>query len=71
VSQDTRSEEGMSHVPYASVVSILTYAMVYTRVEIAHAVGILIKFILKPGKEHWIVVKWVFRYLRGTSDYGL
>ena len=24
-----------------------------------------------PGKEHWIVVKRVFRYLRGTSDYGL
>ena len=25
----------------------------------------------KPGKEHWIAVKRVFRYLRGTSDYGL
>jgi len=25
----------------------------------------------KPGKEHWTAVKWVFRYLHGTSDYGL
>eukprot|EP00253_Pinus_taeda_P024426 PITA_24426 len=25
----------------------------------------------KPGKEHWTSVKRVFRYLRGTSDYGL
>ena len=24
-----------------------------------------------PGKEHWIALKRVFRYLRGTSDYGL
>eukprot|EP00253_Pinus_taeda_P004968 PITA_04968 len=28
-------------------------------------------FMSKPGKEHWIVVKWIFRYLHGTSDYGL
>ena len=25
----------------------------------------------KPGKEHWTTVKRVFRYLCGTSDYGL
>ena len=31
----------MSYVPYASVVSILMYAMVCTRPNIAHAVGVL------------------------------
>ena len=25
----------------------------------------------KSGKEHWTTVKRVFRYLRGTSRYGL
>ena len=25
----------------------------------------------KLGKVHWTTVKWVFRYLCGTSDYGL
>eukprot|EP00253_Pinus_taeda_P032605 PITA_32605 len=39
--------------------------------DIAHAVGVLSKFISKPGKEHWTIVKRIFRYLRGTSDYGL
>eukprot|EP00253_Pinus_taeda_P019611 PITA_19611 len=29
------------------------------------------KVMSKPGKEHWTSVKRVFRYLRGTSDYGL
>ena len=24
---------------------------------------------VNPGKEHWSAVKWVLRYLRGTSDY--
>jgi hypothetical protein len=26
---------------------------------------------LKPRKEHWTTVKRVFRYLRGTTNYGL
>eukprot|EP00253_Pinus_taeda_P035538 PITA_35538 len=39
--------------------------------NIAHAVGVLSKFMSKPGKEHWTTMKWVFRYLCGTSDYGL
>eukprot|EP00253_Pinus_taeda_P033556 PITA_33556 len=64
-------EEDMFHVPYASAVGGLMYAMVYTRPDIAHAVGVLSKFISKPGKEHWTTVKQVFRYLCGTSDYGL
>eukprot|EP00253_Pinus_taeda_P027226 PITA_27226 len=64
-------EEDMSRVPYASAVGSLMYAMVYTRPDIAHAVGVLSRFMSKPGKEHWTAVKRVFRYLRGTSDYGL
>ena len=64
-------EEDMSHVPYAIVVSILMYAMVCTRPDIAHVVGVLSRYMSKPDKENWIVVKRVFRYLRGTTSYGL
>jgi hypothetical protein len=64
-------EEDMSHVPYASAVGSLMYAMVCTRLDIAHAVGVLSRYMSKPGKEHWTVVKRVFRYLRGTASYGL
>eukprot|EP00253_Pinus_taeda_P030767 PITA_30767 len=64
-------EEDMSHVPYASAISILMYAMVFTRPDIAHAVGVLSRFMSKLGKERWTTVKRVFTYLRGTSDYGL
>jgi hypothetical protein len=64
-------EEDMSHVPYASAVGNLMYAMVCTRPYIAHAVGVLSRYMSKPGKEHWTVVKRVFRYLRATASYGL
>eukprot|EP00253_Pinus_taeda_P018900 PITA_18900 len=64
-------EEDMSSVPYASAVGSMMYVIVCTRLDIAHAVGVLSRFMSKPGKEHWIAVKRVFRYLCGTSDYGL
>eukprot|EP00253_Pinus_taeda_P019651 PITA_19651 len=66
-----KEEEDMSCVPYASVVGSLMYAMVCTRPDIAHAMGVLSKFMSKPGKEHWTAVERFFRYLRGTNDYGL
>jgi hypothetical protein len=52
-------EEDMSHVPYASAIGSLMYAMVCTRLDIAHAVGVLSKYMSKPGKEHWTTVKRV------------
>ena len=62
-------KEDMSCVPYAGVVGSLMYAMVCTRPHIAHAVGVLSKYMSKLGKDHWTTVKGVFRYLRGTTDH--
>ena len=45
----------------------LIYAMVCTRPDIAHSVGVVSRFLSNPGKEHWAAVKWILRYLRGTS----
>ena len=47
------------------------YAMVCTRPDIAHAVGVLSIYMSKLGKEHWTAVKRVFTYLRGTTDYAI
>eukprot|EP00253_Pinus_taeda_P033555 PITA_33555 len=62
-------EEDMSYVLYASAINSLMYTMVCTRPDIAYAVRVLSRFMSNPRKEHWTTVKWVFRYLRGTSDY--
>jgi hypothetical protein len=64
-------EEDMSCVPYVSAFGILMYVMVCTRPDIAHVVGVLRRYMSKPGKEHWTTVKRVFSYLHGTAGYGL
>jgi len=64
-------EEKMSKVPYASAVGSLMYAMVCTRPDIAHAVGVISRYMSHPRLEHWNAVKWILRYLRGTSNKHL
>ena len=67
----TEEEERMKNVPYASTVGSLMYAMICTRPDIAHAVGVVSRFMSKPGEEHWRAVKWILRYLQNTLDIGL
>jgi len=66
-----KEKEYMTKVPYASVVGSLMYAMVCTRPDIAQAVGVVSRFMNNPGRGHWEAVKWILRYLRGTSHYSL
>ncbi|MCO5551867.1 hypothetical protein L7F22_005373 [Adiantum nelumboides] len=47
------------------------YAMVATRPDIAHAVGVVSRFMSNPGKKHWDAVKSILRYLSGTADRQL
>ena len=58
----------MSKVPYVSAIDSLMYAMVCTRPDIAHAVRVVSRFMSRPGKQHWEAVKWILRYLKGSSD---
>nr|GEZ46301.1 retrovirus-related Pol polyprotein from transposon TNT 1-94 [Tanacetum cinerariifolium] len=60
--------EKMDRVPYASAVGSLMYAMVCTRPDLAHAVGVVSRFLSNPGKKHWEAVKWIFRYLRAVGS---
>ena len=61
----------MSKVPYASAVGSLMYAMVCTRPDIGYVVRVVSRYMSNPRKEHWATVKWIFRYLRGTSSMCL
>ena len=58
----------MSKVHYTSAIGSLMYAMVYTRPDIVHAVGVVSRFMSRPGKQHWEAAKWILRYLKGSSD---
>ena len=47
------------------------YAMVCTRPDLAHAVSTVSRYMANPGREHWNAVKWIFRYLKGTTEHGI
>ena len=50
--QTQQEADYMSKVPYASAIGSLMYAMVCTRPDIAHAVGVVSRFLNDPRKEH-------------------
>ena len=66
-----QEEEDMRHVPYASVVRSLMYAMLCTRPDICYAVGVVSRFQSNLGPNHWIAMKHILKYLRRTRDYVL
>ncbi|KAH9704893.1 Integrase catalytic domain-containing protein [Citrus sinensis] len=41
------------------------------RPDLSYAVSLVGRFMSNPRKEHWRAVKWILRYLRGTTSYGL
>jgi len=47
----------MQAVPYALVVGSLMYIMVCTKPNITHAVGVVSRFLVNPGKEHAAIIK--------------
>jgi len=63
--------EEMQSIPYRQAVGALMYLMVASRPDIAYAVGMVSRFMENPGKLHWIAVKRIFKYLKGTTDFGL
>ncbi|KAM3244440.1 hypothetical protein ACQJBY_056022 [Aegilops geniculata] len=54
---------------YRSVIGSLRY-LVHTRPDIAHAVGIVSRFMENPSTSHWAAVKQILRYIHGTKQYG-
>jgi reverse transcriptase-like protein len=70
-SDDVSGNDDMKNIPYASVVGSLMYAMVCTRPDLAHAVSVVSRYLSNPRMVHWHAVKWILRYLRGTTDLSL
>ena len=51
-------------IPYATAVVSLMYAMIGSQPNLAHAVGVVSRFMSKPEMDHWQAVKWILKYLR-------
>ena len=61
----------MDFVPYVNAIGSLMYAMVCSRLDIAHSVSVLSRFMANLGREHWNGFKWLLRYVRGSLGVGL
>ena len=44
------------------------YATVCTKPDIAQVVSMASRYMVNLGKAHWLAVKWLLRYLCGTSN---
>jgi hypothetical protein len=55
---------------YRSIVSGLRY-LTHTRPNITFAVGYVRWFMKDTHKDHWIAVKRLLRYVKGTVDQGI
>ena len=61
----------MFKVPYSSAIESLMYVIMSTCLDICYVVGFTRRFQSYPDIKHWMVVKRIFRYLKGTKNYVL
>uniref|UniRef100_A0ABD2WT57 Integrase catalytic domain-containing protein n=1 Tax=Trichogramma kaykai TaxID=54128 RepID=A0ABD2WT57_9HYME len=58
-------------IPYRSAVGSLMYLCCATSPDIAFAVSRAARALSSPTHQDWIAVKRIFRYIKGTIDFGL
>lgn len=70
VASDEEFEEA-KHLDFPQIAGSVLYLSTTTRPDIAHAAGVLARYISKWGMKHYEAAKHLLRYLRGTSDLCL
>ena len=63
--------EFVDSTTHRQAVGSLMYLMIGSRPDIAYAIGKLAQHFESPRTAHWVAVKRVFRYINGTSRYGI
>nr|GEW79953.1 retrotransposon protein, putative, Ty1-copia subclass [Tanacetum cinerariifolium] len=64
-------KQRMQDVSYALAIGSIMYDVRCTRPDVAFTHNITSRFQHNTGKEHWIAVKHILRYLRNTKDMFL
>jgi hypothetical protein len=64
-------EEEVQPTEYRSIVGTLMYLATRTRPDIAFATGAVARYCSKPNASHWVALKRILRYLKGTMMSGI
>ncbi|XP_045507484.1 secreted RxLR effector protein 161-like [Colias croceus] len=59
------------NLPYREAVGSLIHLATVSRPDIMFAVSLVSQFLHNYNESHWNAVKKIFKYLRGTIDFGL
>jgi hypothetical protein len=59
------------HEQYRSIVGLLLYASIITRIDISFITSSLARYVAKPMNYHLTAARRVLRYLKGQNDYQL
>lgn len=68
ISEETDTLKG---IPYQEIIGCLLYISQITRPDISFVINLLSKYNQKPEMSHWLALKRVMRYLKGTEEYRL
>lgn len=68
---DDTKQGKLKDIPYQEAVGSLLFAAQISRPDIQFAVGAVSRFNHNFGKAHWVAVKRIMRYLKGTIDFKL
>ena len=63
--------KAISQLEYSQAIGSLMYVMISMCPDIAYAVGRLNRHTCNPGAQHWQAVQRVFKYWKGTMNFGL
>ncbi|GBP49025.1 Copia protein [Eumeta japonica] len=66
-----RQQEILNNIPYQEIIGCLLYLSQGTRPDITYVENSLSTYNNQPTNEHWVAVKRVMRYLKGTMNMKL
>lgn len=68
---DQTYDDATGSIPYREAVGSLLFAARVSRPDIEFSVNRASQFLTKYGRQQWLEVKNIIRYLKGTLDYGI
>ncbi|KAL0359858.1 UNVERIFIED_CONTAM: Retrovirus-related Pol polyprotein from transposon TNT 1-94 [Sesamum angustifolium] len=61
----------MKNILYSNAIGSIMFLMECTRSDITYAINCLRRYKSNAGPPHWEALKWLLRYLNGSSNLGI